>query len=150
MTEKDFILRMIWQMGQVLIALRNMILGQGGSSAEVESQLKEVATKVGFDLTLARAATPETILIMIAPTGEVEPGRCWLVAEVLYLDGLQAEAEGRGQDAIRCWEKALPLYRILEPGALHLELPEAAERIAEIERRWLTLAGGDDAELITP
>jgi hypothetical protein len=148
MTEKDYILRMIWQMGQVLIAIRNTILGTGGSSAGTENQLKEVATKVGFDLTLARAATPETIWIMLAPTGEVEPGRCWLVAEVLYLDGLQAEAEGRDQDAVRSYQKALPLYRILEPGALHLELPEAAERIREIEQRWHRLAGPDVPELV--
>jgi len=139
---RDYILRMIEQMGQVLVAIRNAILRRTIGPEEVEEQLNEVADRVGFDLDLARAADSATIRLLIAPMGEVEPGRCWMVAEVLFLDALHAETEGRTEDARRQYEKALPLYRLLEPGALHLELPESLERIKSVEDAlWRIEAG---------
>ena len=39
---------------------------------------------------LARAMTSETLLLMVAPGGEVDPGRCWLLAEMFYLEGVEA------------------------------------------------------------
>jgi len=143
MLNRDYILRMIEQMGVVLIALRNAILGRGLSADQVQDQLREVAGKVGFDLDLARAATPETIQLLIAPMGEMEPGRAWMVAEVLFLDALQAEIEGRAEEARDGYEKALPLYKLLEPGALHLELPEAAERVKSVESALWRIEKGE-------
>jgi hypothetical protein len=142
MYSRDYILRMIEQMGQALIALRNSILGRKRSSEEIGDKLRSASRQVGFDLDLARAATPETIMMLIAPFGEVEPGRCWMVAEVLYLDGLQAQMEERMDDAAASFEKALPLYELLEPGALHLALPEARERVREIEHALRCLEAG--------
>lgn len=147
---RDYIMRMIEQMGQVLISIRNAILGRAGSPAEMEGKLSSAATRIGFDLSLARAATPETILMLIAPFGEVEPGRCWMVAEVLFLDGLQAEAEDRFDDAMDAFEKSLPLYRLLEPGALHLELPEAVERVKAVENALWCLGAGRPSGLLGP
>lgn len=144
MHNKDYIMRMIEQMGQVLIAIRRAILGQKASGSEIDSQLREVAGRIGFDLSLARAATPETIMMLVAPTGELEPGRVWMVAEVLYLDGLQAEAEDRHDDAWAAFEKALPLYRAIEPGSLFMELPEAGERLRDVENRLFRLASPAD------
>jgi hypothetical protein len=145
---RDYIMRMIEQMGQVLIAIRNAILGRIGSPAEIEEQLSTAATRIGFDLSLARAATAETILMLIAPVGEVEPGRCWMVAEVLFLDGLQAEAEERFDDAVEAFQKALPLYRLLEPGAMHLELPEAVGRVKAVENAIWCLEAGKASGLL--
>lgn len=147
---RDYIMRMIEQMGQVLIAIRNAILGRAGTPEEMEGRLSAAATRIGFDLSLARAATAETILMLVAPVGEVEPGRCWMVAEVLFLDGLQAEAEERFDDALSAFEKALPLYRLLEPGALHLELPEAVDRVRAVENALWCLEAGKPSGLLGP
>lgn len=135
MAQTDYILRMIEQLGQMLAALRNMILGRGIASQLIEQRLEAAATQSGLNLGLARAASPETIEMMVAPTGDLEPGRCWLVAEILYLDGLHAQLDDRPTDAVASFSKALPLYLLLKPKGLFLGLPEADERIGEIEDR---------------
>jgi hypothetical protein len=138
--QQDYILRMIEQLGQTLIALRRVILGQSALPGDVEDRLMEVSRTAGLDLALARAATPETLQMMVAPTGEVDPSRCWLIGEMLFLDALQAEAEERTDDARAGFEKALRLFGIIEPGGVFLTgWPEAEERIAEIRGRLLQL-----------
>jgi signal transduction histidine kinase len=140
MAQTDYILRMIEQMGQMLVQLRNAILGRGATAEVIADRLAAAASEGGFDLSLARAASPETIQMLVAPAGDLEPGRGWLVAEILYLDGLQAQLEDRLEDAEASFRKSLPLYTLLEPKGLFLGLPEAAARISEIEARLATLA----------
>ncbi|GMR13726.1 MAG: hypothetical protein BMS9Abin29_1941 [Gemmatimonadota bacterium] len=142
MAQTDWILRLIEQLGAALIVLRSMILGGKVGREEVQGRLQKAVGSIGFDLDLAKAASPETVRMLVAPTGDVEPGRCWLVAEVLYLDGLQAQMEDRWEDARSSFERALPLYGLLEPhGLLVAGLPEAEERMAEIEGRLAGLPG---------
>ena len=140
MAQRDYILRMIEQMGEILISLRNMIVGGTASARIIEEKLEAAASQSGLDLSLARAASPETIQMMVAPMGDVEPGRCWLVAEVLYLDGLHAQLDGRPEEADASFRKSLPLYVLLEPRGLFIGLPEASERIREIEERLASLS----------
>ena len=140
MAQRDYILRMIEQMGEILIALRNTIVGGTASARIIEEKLEAAASQSGLDLGLARAASPETIQMMVAPMGEVEPGRCWLVAEILYLDGLHAQLDGRSDEADASFRKSLPLYVMLEPRGLFLGIPEAPERIREIEERLASLS----------
>ena len=131
--QRDYILRMIEQMGAMLVALRKMIVGREIGLGDAEDRLRSVTGKIGLDLEVARVATAETLELMIAPTGEVEPGRCWLLAESLHLDGLNGVRAGVREEAWASLEKALRLYSLLEPGrALSFELPEAGERMAEI------------------
>ncbi len=139
MTQTDYILRMIEQLGQMLVALRKTILQQSASGQVISDRLTAAASGGGFDLTLARAASVETIEMLVAPAGDLDPGRCWLVAEILYLDGLQAQLEERHEEAATSFRKSLPLYALLEPEGLFLGLPEAAARIDEIETRLVTL-----------
>jgi len=132
--QKDYLLRQIEVLGQLLLAIRKMILGGESDGASVEARLQEVAGKGGTDLDLARAATPDTLRLLIAPTGEIEPGRCWLLAETLYLDGVQArlrEDPERASDSLR---KARMLFSLLAPmGAFLVGFPEASARMEEIE-----------------
>lgn len=135
MPQKDYILRQIEVLGAGLIAIRKMILGGKTDAAGVESRLQAVSQSGGMALDLARAASPETLQMLIAPTGEIEPGSCWLLAESLYLDGLHAqllEQEGRARDSLG---KARMLFSLLQPmGAFLVGFPEASERIREIDR----------------
>jgi len=133
-TPQDYLLRQIEALGQLLIAIRKMILGGESDGGAVETRLQEVSAKGGLDLDLARAATPETLRLLIAPTGEVEPGRCWLLAETLFLDGLQARTSGEESRAADSLGKAHMLFSLLAPmGAFLVGFPEAADRIREIE-----------------
>jgi hypothetical protein len=93
-------------------------------------------------LELARAATPETLRMLVAPTGDIEPGSCWLLAETLYLDGLQADLLGNPDGARDSLSKAGVLFSLLQPmGAFLVGFPEAAERLNEIEERLSRLDG---------
>lgn len=142
MDRRDYILRIIEQAGQVLIALRQIILDRVAGAGEIDDQLRSAAARAGLDLDVARLATPDTLALLVAPNGEVEPGRCWLYAESLYLDGLSAELSGQRDHAWDSYHKARLLYSMVKPwGGQLVGWPEAAERIAEIDRR---LEGLDD------
>lgn len=134
MPQRDYILRLIEQIGAALVAMRNRILGRQEDPLTLDAELAALAGRAGFDLDLLRTLTGETLVMLVSPTGEVEPTRCWLMAELLYLDGLQALEEGRSNDGTTSLEKALLLYRFIEPaGGMLVGFPEAGERVAEIE-----------------
>jgi 3-oxoadipate enol-lactonase len=142
MDRRDYILRIIEQAGQVLIALREIILDRVAGPGEIDDQLRNAAARAGLDLDVARLATPDTLALLVAPNGEVEPARCWLYAESLYLDGLSAELAGQRDHAWESYHKARLLYSMVKPwGGQLVGWPEAAERMAEIDRR---LEGLDD------
>lgn len=100
-----------------------------------------------MDLELARAATPDTLRMLIAPTGEIEPGRCWLLAETLYLDGIRARLAGDAEQESNSLGKARMLFSLLAPmGAFLVGFPEAEERMREIDGMLDAPAPGDGGE----
>jgi hypothetical protein len=136
MVQRDYIMRMIEQMGMILIRLRQIILRRTVAPAQVRQELASVLQGVGFDLSLAKLADVATLEQMVAPTGELEPARGWLVAETLYLDGLESALDDRPEEAQLSFDKALRLYGLLAPDAiLPSGFPEAEDRIAEIRHR---------------
>jgi len=135
MGQQDYILRMIEQLGRMLAALRARILGGESDARTVQERLREAGRTGGVDLEIARAMTTDTLVMMLSPAGELEPGRAWLMAELLYLDGLDAHLAGETERADASLQRALVLYRLIGPQTLKLvALPEAGDRIAEIER----------------
>lgn len=135
MHQRDYILRIIEQLGAVIAELRRRIVG-GHDSAGVREALARTASQAGFDIELLRGFDLPTLHFLVAPAGEVDPTRCWLMAEILYLDGLEAAlsvAEDDGRDSLL---KARALYDLVRPqGGMLVGLPEAAERIADIDDR---------------
>jgi hypothetical protein len=132
--QRDYILRLIEQIGGALIALRNMILGRKVDPKRVDQELTAVAGQAGLDLELLRGFTEDTLHMFVSPMGEVEPARCWLMAELLYLDGLQAKLEERKGDAQTSLRKARMLFTLIEPaGGMLVGIPEAAGRVDEID-----------------
>ncbi|MDX1396583.1 MAG: hypothetical protein R3195_19540 [Gemmatimonadota bacterium] len=143
MDRRDYIMRMIEQLGAMLTALRRRILGGEATRAEIREQMHDAAKLGGLDYDLARAMSPETLLMMIAPGGEVDPGRCWLLAELSYLDGLEAQLSD-GTDATdearSAFERAAYLFGLLKPTAANfLGVPESAERLGDIAERLNSL-----------
>lgn len=134
MYRRDYILRMIEQLGAVMAALRRRLLG-GSPPDDALDQLESVASEAGFNLELLRGFDLPTLHLLVSPTGEVDPTRCWLMAEILYLDGLEANLsdDPRARDSLL---KARALFELIRPwGGMLVGLPEAAERIAEIDAK---------------
>lgn len=131
MPQRDYILRMIEQMGAVLAEVRRRLLG-GRASQETREQLADVAAQGGVDLDLVKGFDLDTLMMLLAPMGEIEPSRGWLMAEILYLDGLDAALTDR--PARESLLKARALFAMMRPHpALFVGIAEADERIAEID-----------------
>lgn len=131
MDRRDYILRMIEQMGAVFARLREIIMG---GHAEVEDELKLAAHRSGVDLAMARALDPESLLGLLSAEGQPDPTRTWLFAELLAIDGLAAETRGRLDQALALFQKALRLYLAIDPRIIG-GIPEAASRVDELQFR---------------
>jgi hypothetical protein len=142
MPQRDYILRVIEQIGVILKALREMILNRSTGAGQVRAELQKVFQKIGFDIEVALIADTETLVRMIAPSGELDPGRAWLVAEAMYLDGLDAALEEQVPHARLSLEKALRLFRMFDASTpIPAGFSEARERVREIEERLAGLNG---------
>lgn len=141
MVQRDYILRLIEQMGAVLAELRRAILGrmrgdagsEGAAASQTEDVLRRAAGEAGMDLALARAASADALPAMLSPGGEVDPMRCWLLAEVLMTDGVQRWHEGSTEAARSSLAKAAVLFKLTGPGFHLAGFPEARDRLEEIE-----------------
>jgi hypothetical protein len=143
MFQRDYILRMIEQAGAVLKAVLDLVLRRAAAAGEVEGRLRTTMQQAGFDLEFARLADPASLERMVAPDGSLEPGRGWLIAECLYVDGIDAEMDGDEVRAKQSLEKALRLFYLFDPDTpIPTGFPEAAERIVDIEGRLLNLGNG--------
>lgn len=140
MAQRDYLLRLIEQVGVMLAQLRKMILGGKADPGAVETDLQAVAGRAGLDLDVLRSVDHDTLVMLMSPAGEPEPGRCWMTAELFLVDGLGAESEGDTERARDCWERALRLYALLDPGIVARGFPEVSDRLEEVEERLLSLA----------
>jgi hypothetical protein len=133
--EKDHILRMIQRLGRALDRILNGLLSPSEVEIqEVESELSEIAREADFDLELARVLSVDTLSMMMAAEGDVDPSRRWLLAELLYLRGLLADRGGDTAAGRECFERSLDLYRMVPPEwSEEMSLPSPSERIRELE-----------------
>jgi hypothetical protein len=133
MYRQDYILRLIEQFARALSGLLNKIVKRERPAHEIRAEIGAIATQSGLDLNVARALDPVMLLMWLAPRGEVDPGRFWLMAELLFLEGLQLRTEGaagRGEPEL---ERALVILLRLDPAwRPQPDLASAGERIAEI------------------
>ena len=142
MYRHDYILRIIERFGRALTALRDRILGRTTESATTVAEIQEIAQAAGLDLGIARSLDPATLLMWLAPSGEPDPGRVWLMAELLYLEGVLAKGDGapmwRGdlERALAILDRLPPEWR---PGD---QFASAAERADEIRAHLAPPAAG--------
>ena len=69
-----------------------------------------------MELELARAVAVEALPSMVAPSGEVEPARCWVLAEALMTDGVDRLQQGEPELARSSLAKAVVLFKLVAPG----------------------------------
>jgi hypothetical protein len=132
--QRDYILRMIEQAATMLRVLLDRVLKREANPAEITTNLRQAAALGGLDLDLLRLGDADTVLRMVAPGGEPEPGRTWLAAETLFLDATAARLDGRPEDAAASFAKARLLFGLVRAGAvLPSGFPEAGARIREID-----------------
>jgi hypothetical protein len=143
--QRDYILRLIEMAGAVLREALRRVLGGAASEDEVHEAIGLAGARVGIDARIALLATPETLEMMVAPTGEVDLTRCWVLAESLFVAGAHAEAAGDPALGRQYFEKARRLFILLDPSLVVVGLPEAAERVREIDRRLSASDGPDSA-----
>lgn len=104
----------------------------GGQLPGVVEGLEEASARAGVELETARRLDADTLCRVLSPGGDPDPGRLWAVAEVLYLHGLTARAQG--DEAAECrLEKARRLFaRVRDLPGLPEGAPAPEERIATI------------------
>lgn len=142
--QQDYLLRLIEQVGRMLAQVRRMLVGGQVDPGAAETGLRKAAGRAGLDLELLRSVSHDTLVMLVSPAGEPEPGRCWMTAELFLVDGLRAEAEGDLEGARDRWERALRLYGLLDPGIVARGFPEVRTRIDEVRERLLALAPAPD------
>jgi hypothetical protein len=125
---RDYILRMIEQMGAVLARLRQLVMG----GTRVEEQLQAAARQASVNLDMGRALDADSLIALLAPDAQADVTRVWVMAELLFLDGLKARQDGNEAGAREAWEKAARLYASLDPRIVG-GLPEAQQRVTELE-----------------
>jgi hypothetical protein len=130
---RDYLLRMIEQIGRALLQLRDRILRRKIEPEEVRTELHAVAAEAGIDLDIARRLDPASLLLWLAPAGEIDEPRFWLLAELLYLGGLHLHEEGQDGAADAEFSRALALFERLPAGWRPVEeLPSVEERMEDI------------------
>ena len=135
MLRDDYVLRLIERLGATLIALRNRILRRARDEVSVRAEIHEIAREASLDVAVARSLEPESLLMWLAPTGQPDPAKLWLMAELLYLEGLDAKSSGG-----RVWQgdltRALAILVTLpaewRPGDAFTAAGERAEEIREL------------------
>jgi hypothetical protein len=132
MYRRDYIMRLIERFGRVLLTLRNRILRREVDAAELTAQVRDMAEHAGLDLDIARQLDPQSLLLWLAPTPEIDEGRLWLMAELLYLEGLQARSAA--PEAGRAdLDRALAIYaRLPRDWRPSADFMTAGERAAEV------------------
>ena len=142
MYRQDFIIRIIEQFGRALAALLHKITGRQLSPAEIHAQVATVASQSGLQLDVARSLDPAMLLMWLAPRGEadIDPGKFWLLAELLFLEGMQAREEGHVEAARADLERARLILSKLPPDwRPQAGLASAGERLEDIASALSTL-----------
>jgi hypothetical protein len=137
MYRHDYILKLIERFGAALISLRDKILRRSREEIGVRAEINEIAQEAGLDIGIARSLEPESLLMWLAPTGQPDPAKLWLMAELLYLEGLDSKASG-GPDWQGDLKRALAILVTLpvdwRPGDAFTAAGERAEEIRELLR----------------
>lgn len=130
-------MRLVEQFARVLATLLNRIRGRQVSPEVAQAEISAIARGCGLDLDVARGLDATMLLMWLAPRGDVDPGRFWLMGELLLVDGLRASEAGARPRAHADLERALAVFSAIDPAwRPEPDLASAGDRVAEI-RRWL-------------
>ena len=125
------------RLAESLLRLERLLEAEGGDTGVIREGLDEAAHRMGVHLAVVRLADAGTLLQMHGPGSGGDPGKLWATAELLFLDGLRARAEGCLGEAERRIETALALFQEVDAGLALPELSPSPQRRVEQARRLL-------------
>ncbi|TVR52215.1 MAG: hypothetical protein EA421_14215 [Gemmatimonadales bacterium] len=125
------------RLAESLLRLERLLEAEGGDTGVIREGLDEAAHRMGVHLAVVRLADAGTLLQMHGPASGGDPGKLWATAELLFLDGLRARAEGDPGEAERQLETALALFQEVDSGLTLPELSPSPQRRVEQARRLL-------------
>lgn len=129
-------MRLVEQFARSLQRLLGRILGRQVSSEVARSELAAIAQQCGLDLDVARNLDPGMLLMWLAPRGDVDPGRFWLMGELLLVEGIRRQEAAEHDTARADLQRALAVYSRIDPAwRPEPDLPTAGDRVTEIRRR---------------
>jgi hypothetical protein len=135
MYRRDYMIRLIEQFARALIAVRNRIIRGELTQEELRREIAEIGEHAGLDLNTARQLDPQMLLMWLAPTGDIDEPKFWLLAELLYLEGIEARTMGTGDRGDADLARARAIFARLPPEWQPADgLASARERITEIDR----------------
>ena len=104
MLRRDYLLRMIEEMGRIVARIRELLVS--GDIDRVETELQSAARLASLDLQTIRALTADSLLLLLLPAPTADAGRLKIVIQVLALDAERAVAAGDEEGAERLLQKA--------------------------------------------
>lgn len=109
MYQRDYIMRMIEQLGMFLTRILGLKEAEKFDAARMEI---DQAGKIllGLDMSLIRVLSDEKIISLLQPTGSLDSGKCLLIAELLREEGGICECQGKEDELYTCYTKSLSLY----------------------------------------
>jgi len=130
---RDYLLRLLEQMGRAVARVRELLTGQ--FVAEAAREIEVVAQQAGVPLALVRVLSADSLTPVLSTAGEPDPLKRLLAAEYLYVEALRHGPP----DAADLFARALELYRGVGPLADAALTAAVTERITDLERRLVTL-----------
>ena len=134
MNQQDYILRIIELAGRFLAELRRAVMEGGLDPHRANDDIIRIGQRAGLDVELLRRVDLDTLVLLLSPGGEPEPGRVWLAAELFAVDGERLLRLGELEGAADAWRRALRLYAQVDPTLVVRGVPEARTRADELRR----------------
>ena len=125
------------RLAESLLRLERLLEAEGGDTGVIREGLDEAAHRMGVHLAVVRLADAGTLLQVHGPGSGGDPGKLWATAELLFLDGLRARAEGHLGETERRIETALALFQEVDPGLVLPELSPSPQRRVDEALRLL-------------
>ena len=129
MEKRDYLLRQIEALRQILSRLRELIVG--GATAQADTSIREEMRNVGLDLATANALDPATLLMLLG-SPVLDAPRAFAVAALLHMDALRARADGDEARAARSIANALALLQAAKPMLAGERADDATQIIEEL------------------
>jgi hypothetical protein len=131
MDRRDYLLRLMEQLGRVMARVRELVIDRSIDAAA--NELDRFAQKAGVPLALIRVVDGNSRSTLLTTAGEPDPAKQLLAAEYLYVEALRAPAEA---EALRA--RSLELYRSVGPLTDPVLARVVADRIVTLSRKERT------------
>lgn len=129
MERRDYLLRMLEDLGRVMARVRELVVGQSHEAAMQE--LERAAARAGLTLPLVQALAGDGLAAVLTTAGRPDPVKYLLAAEYLTVEAVRAAPP----DDAALLGRALALYRGIGPLQDTSLQAAVADRITDLERR---------------